>query len=394
MPPYEAAPSRAPRKFSRWILWAVALIAVIVLGVLGLFEFRKTTVTVTPRTQTITFDQTEQFVAYPVATAATGTLAYTVQASDLQESEVVPTQGTEHADVKASGNITVFNDYSTSPVKLIATTRFATPDGLIFRVPADIVVPGKNGSTPGQVSVTVSADQSGDSYNVGPVSRFTLPGLKSNAAMYANVYAQSSAAMTGGFSGDRPAAAPGAITAAQAEVRAKLAQEAQALAQSTASTTVFANLMQVTYQDLPETTEAGGGVRIHEQAHVEIAEFDAGAFAQAVAQGASANAEGSSITFVPGAGLIENETNATSTTLGTDPIEFTFSGAGQLVWSVDAQALASALAGRDQGAFNTIVNGFPGVQEAHARIEPFWKSTFPSNPADIFVQIETPKSPQ
>jgi ATP-dependent exoDNAse (exonuclease V) alpha subunit len=248
------------------------------------------------------------------------------------------------------------------------------------------------GTTPGHVTVTVFADQSGESYNVGPVSRFTIPGLKSSPAMYSNVYAQSSSAMTGGFSGTRPAAAAGAIAAAQTQVRAQLQQQAEALAQPTASTSILSGLMTIVYQDLPETTEAGGGVRIHEQAHVEIPQLDAETFAQAVAQGVNANAEGASINFVPSTGLTVSEVNATSTTLGTDPIEFTLSGTAQLVWNVDAQALASALAGRDQGAFDTIANGFPGVQEAHARIEPFWKSSFPSNPADIVVNVGPPQS--
>ena len=91
--------------------------------------------------------------------------------------------------MKASGSITVYNNYSTASVKLIKNTRFQTPAGLIFRVPADVVIPGKQGSTPGQVTVTVFADQVGQQYNIGPTPRLTVPGLQSNAAMYAQIYA-------------------------------------------------------------------------------------------------------------------------------------------------------------------------------------------------------------
>jgi hypothetical protein len=73
-----------------------------------------------------------------------------------------------------------------------------------------------------------------------------------------------------------------------------------------------------------------------------------------------------------------------------DPLKFTLTGKALLVWEVDAAALASALAGRDSDAFQTIVDGFPGVQEAHARIEPLWKKTFPAEASDIKISVVKP----
>jgi hypothetical protein len=379
-------PRRGGRSFSRWLIWGIAILAVIALGVLGLFMFRKTTVTVTPRSQSFTFDQNSQYTAYPAATAASGTLAYSIVTLDLQDSQVVPTQGTEHADVKASGNITVYNDYSSASVKLIKNTRFATPDGLIFRTPADVVVPGKKGSSPGSVTITVVADQTGQQYNVGPISKFTVPGLQSTPAMYNNIYAQSSQAFSGGFSGDRPAAAPGAMDTALSTVRGRLQQQAMASAQSSASTTVLSDLVSMTYQDEPQTTEAGGGVRLHETVHVVIPEVSTAALASALVPSAA----GASVTLVPGEGFAVKSMGAATSSLGTAPIQFALSGSAQVVWDVDSSALASALAGKPSGAFQTITNGFPGIQQASARIEPPWKSTFPSNPSDISIVIQTP----
>jgi hypothetical protein len=59
---------------------------------------------------------------------------------------------------------------------------------------------------PGTVTVTFIADQAGDKYNIGPTGAFSLPGLQASA-MYDKVYARSSAAFTGGFSGDEPTVA-------------------------------------------------------------------------------------------------------------------------------------------------------------------------------------------
>jgi hypothetical protein len=391
-------PPRPPRKGSAWWIWALAIAAVLILGGLLLFAFRGTTVTVVPKSHTVVFDNVSQYTAFPVTTAASGTLSYTVQTSDIEDSDVIPSAtGTTVAlpAAKASGNLIIYNNYSTSPVRLIKSTRFQDPNGLIFRVPADVSIPGKKGSTPGQVQVTVVADQNGSKYNIGPTSRFTVPGLKSNAAMYAGVYAKSTLAMTGGSSaGVGQGIDSKALSTAIADVRGRLQSKARdaASALSSASSIAFPDLAQITYQDLPNTNEAGGGVRIHESAHVVIPVFSAGEFAQAIAQSVSADAENAPISLVSGKGFTGYIASSTSSVTGVDPLDFTLVGQAELIWKIDAQALAAALAGRSSGAFQTIVNGFPGIQEAHARIEPFWKNTFPSNPKSIQIQVQPPQA--
>lgn len=388
-------PDRPPaRSSSRWWIWVAAALSLLVIGSLSLLAFRSTTVSVTPKSRQLALTGSGAFVALP-ASAALGSsrLSYTLQTSDIEDSEVIPSQGTRHVESKASGSITVYNEYSASSVRLIKNTRFETPEGLIFRAPADVVVPGKSGSAPGQIKIAVVADQPGEKYNVGPVARFTLPGLKSGD-MYAKVFATSAAAMAGGFVGDEPGTAPGALNSAIAAIRSRLESTARetALAQAGSEDVVFPELLQISYQSQPNTIEAGSGVRIHEKAHIDIPVFPKDAFASTIAQSAAADADTSAVMLIPGAGFSAQTVASASTTYGADPIVFTLSGQALLVWKVDINALAAALAGRDRGAFQTIVDGFPGIQEAHARIEPPWKKTFPANPASIKINVQTLES--
>ena len=69
---------------------------------------------------------------------------------------------------------------------------------------------------------------------------------------------------------------------------------------------------------------------------------------------------------------------------------FQLTGQAMLIWEVNASELAQALAGRDQSAFQTIVTGFPGIQSATARIEPFWSSAFPGDANRIRIKIADP----
>lgn len=384
---------KRPRTF-RWWPWILALILVIILAGLALFALRKTTVTVVPRSHTIVFDQTSQFTAYPETASTTGEISYTQITSSLQASQTVAAQGTQDVETKAQGTITIYNDYSTSPVKLIANTRFETPSGLIFRIPAAAVVPGKTGSTPGHVSVTIFADQTGQQYNIGPTPRFTIPGLQSTPAMFSNIYAQSTASTTGGFSGQQAAVDPATLSSTVANLRSQLAQEAQtaASAQSGTSTIVLPGLVEITYQDLPETPAASGSVQVNEEAQIQTPVFDLNSFTQTLAQSVGENSGGDTLSFVPGSNFAAQGISEASSTLGSDPFTFQLSGTGTLIWQVDTNALAQALAGHDQNAFDTITAGFPGIQSASARIEPFWKTSFPSNPSDIQVVVQQPSA--
>ncbi len=382
-------PTRRRSNFSRTWIWIIAVVCLALLGFLALFMFRATTVTLTPRSQTIHFDQTSQFSAYPVSTSATGTLAYTVATTDLQDSETVTSNGTTSTQMKASGSITVYNNSSASSVKLIKNTRFQTPDGLIFRAPADITIPGKQGSTPGQVTVTVVADQAGPSYNVGPISHLTVPGLQSNAAMYASIYAQSSGSMTGGLSGTQPGVSASVRQAAISDIRARLAQKAAQYIQSQNTSTMFAfaGLADITYSDGTDNAASSSQVTINENAHIQVPVFDAHALATTVAQTMAVDTGNTPIQLVDGSGFSAQPTNSTAIALGTDPIDFSLVGSAQILWSIDTTALARALAGRDQSVFQTVIGKFPGIESARARIEPFWSSSFPSDPAKITVIV-------
>ena len=387
-------PPQHPRAPSRWWIWGGVALSLAVLAAIALVAFRPTTVTATPRSQSVAFDASARFAAYPAATAASGTLSFTLETSDLEDSAVVPTSGSARVEDRASGTVIVVNEYSAQSVKLIKNTRFATTEGLIFRVPAEVVVPGKKGAVAGEISVTVIADQAGEAYNVGPQTRLTIPGLRSTPDMYTKVYARSTTAMSGGFVGDRPATAPGALENARAEVRARLDEKARAVVRSRpdASTITFPGLLHVTYESLPETSEAGGGLRIHERAHVELPVFPADSFARVVAESVSADAEQGGVAFKAAPDLVARLNGAPDGSLADTPLDLTLEGSAQLVWNVDTRALAEALAGRDEAAFETIVNGFPAIQEASARIEPFWKSSFPADASDIKVRVITPKA--
>ncbi|MDP3990699.1 MAG: hypothetical protein Q8P63_00090 [Candidatus Nealsonbacteria bacterium] len=108
--------------------------------------------------------------------------------------------GIQEKNVKAAGIIRVYNAYSTKEQPLVATTRFVSDDGKLFRTPKRVVIPGGHyeGSklVPGEIDITVEAGEAGEEYNIGP-STFSIPGFAGNEK-YTAFYAKSSSSMTGG----------------------------------------------------------------------------------------------------------------------------------------------------------------------------------------------------
>jgi len=153
-----------------------------------------------------------------------------VQKRNIQLS--FPASSRRKVETKAKGKITIYNAHSSAAQALVATTRFETPDGKIFRIPQKVIVPGAkilNGKIiPSSIDVEVVADRTGDDYNIGPVKKFTIPGFK-GSEKFDTFYAESKDSMTGGFIGETAFPNDEEIDAAKKEAASVLEKTINAL---------------------------------------------------------------------------------------------------------------------------------------------------------------------
>ena len=127
------------------------------------------------------------------------------------ETQEFSSTGQGKDEIKAKGIITIYNNYSTSPQILVATTRFETPDNKIFHLDSRIVIPGastKNGELiSSTIDVKVTADKPGTGYNIEacnlPDCKFTIPGF-GGTSKFDGFYGVSAKAMAGGSFGSIP----------------------------------------------------------------------------------------------------------------------------------------------------------------------------------------------
>lgn len=130
------------------------------------------------------------------------------QLFNIQKSVSRTFQATGEKDVaqKARGKITIYNELSSSPQLLIATTRFESENNLIFRTIKAITVPGTKvvggKIVAGSIEVDVIADKPGQDYNIS-AGNFKIPAFKErgDTARYEKIYGKSTQPMKGGTGG-------------------------------------------------------------------------------------------------------------------------------------------------------------------------------------------------
>ena len=135
-----------------------------------------------------------------------------------------PATGAKKVENKASGIVRIYNAYSSKRQILVATTRFLSSSGKLFRIPRRIVIPGaeivQGKIVPSYIDTRIYADKAGESYNIKP-DKFTIPGFKGSPKYY-GFYAQSFEPMKGGEVKEIKVVSKGDLEKAKNEVKNQL----------------------------------------------------------------------------------------------------------------------------------------------------------------------------
>ena len=229
------------------------------------------------------------------------------------------------------------------------------------------------------------ADESGEKYNIGQTD-FTIPGFKGDPR-FEKFYARSKTDMTGGFSGIRKVVSADDEQRARTDIQNNLRSQLQndVSSQKPQGFELFEDGLFVTFESLP-SEEKGDNVLIKEKATLYGVLFNQEAFAKFLAQNTVAGFEGEQV-------AINDTSELLFAVLEKDKIrpwedekfQFTLKGNAHVVWVFDQGVLKSDLAGKSKGAFETILSGYPSIDEAEIVLRPFWRQTFPEKSEDIKV---------
>lgn len=338
-------------------------------------------VTVHPKHQEPTVDA--DFTAYKNPQQAQ--LGFEIMSLNAQGEKQVKASGQEQVTTNATGSVLIYNKYRTSPVKLVANTRFADPSGHIFRIKKAVSIPGytkdaSGGIVPGVVTADVTADKPGQGYNIAP-AHFTVPGLKGDPE-YNAVYAESVQSFTGGFSGNKFKIASTDLAVAKQQLETELRNSLLSKIDSSkpAGFTVYKGAVTFTYDQLPTVSAGSDLATLREKVTMRIPMFKDAPFANFIAQASIPGFDGSPVRIADPSAMTFSYTSATSsnTDISTlDSINFHLAGQPQIIWTYDAAKLKADLANTNKSNLPNVLSQFPAIQKAETVIRPFWSSRFP-----------------
>jgi len=180
------------------------ILTFIIAGLVSFLVLPTTEIVITPKTEKVSFD------LLVIGSKEISQVDESLNKIPLQEIEITKRKsrefqstGEKEINEKAHGIITVYNEYSSDPQTLVATTRFQSPDGKIFRIFESVTIPGakieQGKIIPDSIEVEVIADQPGEDYNI-EATDFTIPGFK-GSPKYAGFYGKSKSSMKDGYTG-------------------------------------------------------------------------------------------------------------------------------------------------------------------------------------------------
>lgn len=301
-----------------------------------------------------------------------------------------PASGKRNVERKASGKITVYNAYSSEPQPLVATTRFVTPDGKIFRLVSAITVPGakivEGKIVPSTIEASVAADKAGEEYNIGPVSHFTIPGFKGTPKFEA-FYGESKEPMAGGFIGEVAYPTDGDLSKAKEELRKKLEDSlvATLLTQIPQEFKVLPGAKQINFSQpqISENVGSGGNFGIFGEATASLIAFRETDLLEALKirlRGESGNDfELKSFELGYGEPRLDMARGRMSF-----PVKFSAVAARK----IDVADLKAKVLNKTESDLKALIFSVPGLESARISLWPFWVKKVPGNPKRVEIIVE------
>jgi len=303
--------------------------------------------------------------------------------------ETYPATGEEFVERKAKGTITIYNAYSSEPQELVEQTRFWTPDGKEYKMDNGVIVPGAevvDGEIiPSSIDVSVTANEVGEEYNIGPVPRFRIPGFQ-GSPKYEGFYGESKGSMTGGFIGERKIATEEDM----ADARENIIQTLEDAAKSQ----LFLNLPEGTkiieetyrFAVTDEVVDEGDSdsdtfsITIYGEARIIVFSEDEliEVFEDRVEEDEGVDLVVKDYTIDYGEPRFDETGDEFSIAVNVDS-----------TWTrpFDLEQFKEKAAGKDKEALETLIFGIPGVEGGKVSFWPFWVNKVPEKEDRIVVDV-------
>lgn len=303
--------------------------------------------------------------------------------------DTVRSTGSAEVAERASGTITIYNNFSTAPQKFVEETRFEAANGKIYKTAkgSETIVPGKVGTTPGSVTVTVFAAEAGDTYNQAPTD-FVIPGFK-GTAKFDGFYARSTTPLAGGFIGSRATISP----EDQARIVATLSQKlgdrlrAEAFLQKTDAFIILDESSRVAIDEpqIVASTENSIEAKITIPGTFTAVLVNKEELARRLATLRIPEYKGEPIA-IQNTGALEFSIDTVGSLETAERLSVRVSGTPQFVYGIEEATLTKQLLSLSRKESQAVFERHSAIASARLVLRPFWKLRLPATENNIRIR--------
>jgi len=366
-------------KFTRYILSGALVVGLIFF--ISSF-FRSAEITFSPKQETRVLN--EVFMAQK--NLASGGLGFQIVSTAKDIEKTVPATGEEKVETKATGTIVIYNNTSELQ-RLVATTRFETSGGLVYRAKTQVNIPAKqikDGKTvAGTADVLVEADLAGEKYNIA-LSDFTIVGFK-GTSKYKEIYARSKTVMTGGFSGIQKIVSKEVLDEASLEMEQQLKDQltTEISSQIPNNFVLYTKSLSFRFDPVSQKEGAGSSAVLKKKGVISAIIFDRSAISNSILQKILPDTEQGSVK-ISNLDTLDFALNTVSfDPTNTNNISFNIKGDANIVWVFDEDKIKTDLLGLSKQSAGEVMKTYVNMNEIWIKTRPFWNRTIPSNPEKV-----------
>ena len=360
-----------------------ALLAV--LFVLYTFVFNSATITIIPKILDKKIKDTYSFVN---SNSASSVNSFELVMIEKSLEKDVPKSDKQKVIAKASGMITIYNNFSADNQKLIKNTRFESASGQIFRISDTVLVPGKVGSTQGKIQVKVTADTVGEAHNVA-AGKFTIPGFK-GTPRFSGFYGESSSAMSGGSNTEKSVIAKSDIDSAINDMTIELKDKIKVELANTKKEgfTVLKDDVSFVISNNLANFESGKDSKFKLFAKGQLVLVNNKELAKILIKKEDSNYKGEDIYIKNISDLkVKKQNDVFVDAASSTPLMLSVEGLPTFVYKTNVQELKKDMASKDDNdsTVSGVLSKYTSIKSAKSKITPFWTSSYPSNVNKIKV---------
>jgi hypothetical protein len=380
------------KKRSRYMLWFVAAVSIIFCLFAFSFLFSRAEVTVNPKMQEVVLNEN---LSASKDSSGDG-LFFDLVVISGEENKIIQVTGLKEVKEKATGNVVLYNAFSTAPQVLAIDTRLEGSNGKIYKTQTKNTVPGMSkAGIPGSVEVKIYGAEAGVDYNSAPLD-FKVLGFK-GTSKYAKFYGRSKGEISGGFIGQAPALS--LAEKSEAESALKTALQAKLLQKATDQIpsgfilfkdAIFLNVGNG--PSIPAINSEDKTLTLTEKGTLYGILFNEQKLTQKIAEDNIVQYDGSEI-YIPNIReLTFRLADKDNFSLGdAQNINFNLSGSAKLVFKLDPEKFTADLSGKSKKDFNLILSGYSNIDSATLTLNPFWKMSIPDEAKNIKILVNYPQ---